>query len=155
MGFFVETAQQLKKAFTPKLDWREIGDSVKGSFKHGERAVLIKDRDLEELKSRYKNLRITAIATLIFLSIAFISILVAPNFKDFFYSLLATTLFSMFYFRYSFMLWVCRHTYLNNTDISARVEVTASQFWYAIFSNPKSILPQAFPDNRPEKGASK
>lgn len=155
MGFILTTAQQLKKAFTPKLDWPSMGNSVKGVFKREQTAVLIKDGSIEELKLRYRNLRFTAVTTLVFLSIAFFSILVAGNFKDFFYSVTATLLFGMFYFRYAYMLWICRYTLVNGTDFGAPVNATGLHFLSAVMANPASLLPLALPENQPEKGASK
>jgi hypothetical protein len=155
MGFIASTITQLKNAFTPKLDWPAMGDSVKGAFKRGQTAVLIKDNDLDEFQKRYKNLRGTAIITLVFTGIAFFSILFAGNFRDFFYSCSATTLFGMCYFRYAYMLWVCRYAVATGADLSAPVQATGGNFLSAIAANPLSLLPLKLPEARPEKGASK
>jgi hypothetical protein len=116
---------------------------------------LTKDNDYEEFKRRYKNLRVTAIISLAFTGIAFLSILFAGNFRDFFYSCSATTLFGMCYFRYAYMLWVCRHAVVTGADLDAPVQATAGNFLNAVAANTLSILPLKLPENRPEKGASK
>lgn len=155
MGFIVSTIQQLKNAFTPKLNWGSMGNSVKGVFKREQVAVLIKDSDVEELNRRYKHLRFTAGAALVFVGIAFLSILFAGNFKDFFYSLSATTLFGMCYYRYAYMLWLCRYAVATGADLSAPVQASTRDFMNAVMANPASFLPLQLPQNRPEKGASK
>ena len=155
MGFFVETAQQLKNAFTPKLNWGQIGKSVKSAFKREEVAVLMKDSDLDEFRLRYRNLRVTSIASLVFMGIAFISIILAANFKDFFYSVMTTLLFGMFYFRYSYMLWLCRSAFLNGANLSSPVHSTGSNFWGEVMANPATLLPLKLPEERTEQGASK
>lgn len=156
MGFFIETAQQLKNAFKPKLNWREIGSSVKGSFRNrDEVAVVMRDSDVEEFKLRYRNLRVTSIASLVFMAIAFLSILLSANFKDFFYSLMATMLFGMFYFRYSYMLWVCRSAFLRGADLSRPVSETGANFWGEVMASPATLMPLPLPDERTQKGASK
>ncbi|WP_408601306.1 hypothetical protein [Pseudomonas sp. PLMAX] len=157
MGFISDSQEQLKKALTPKLNWKGAGGAAKGVFtKKATAAVIMKSQEEGEFALRYRNLRFTAMSSAFFFAIALVSILFASSYKDFFFSLMASILFAMFYFRYSFMLWVCRNGWLKWASLNNTVRATGADFIRAVSADPAELLPLALPEKpAQEKGASK
>lgn len=156
MGFFSDTQEQFKKAFTPKLNWKGVSASAKGAFARRESAVIMKSKEEGEFELRYRNLRYTAISSAFFFAIALITILFASSYRDFFFSLMASILFGMFYFRYSFMLWVCRNGWLRWASLDNTVRATAADFTRAVSADPAELLPLALPEKPAQvKGETK
>lgn len=157
MGFINDSQEQLKKAFSPKLNWKVVSRSALHVFSREKTsAVIMKNEDEDEFALRYRNLRFTAISSAFFFGIALVSIIFASNYKDFFFSFMASILFSMFYFRYSFMLWVCRNGWVRWASLENTVRATGMDFIRAFYADPAELLPQALPEKpAKEKGISK
>lgn len=157
MGFINDSQEQFKKAFTPKLNWKAAGKSAMNVFsKKKTSAVIMKGDEEGEFALRYRNLRFTAMSAALFFAMALVTTPFAATYKDFFFSLMASILFAMFYFRYSFMLWVCRNGWLKWASLDNTVRATGTDFIRAVSADPAELLPLALP-NKPaqEKGASK
>lgn len=157
MGFINDSQEQLKKAFTPKLNWKSAGGSAFNVFARKKTAaVIMRSEEEGEFALRYRNLRFTAMSSALFFGIALVTILFASTYKDFFFSLMASMLFAMFYFRYSFMLWVCRNGWLKWASLNNTVRATGADFIRAVSADPAELLPLALPEKpAQEKGASK
>lgn len=156
MGFINDTQEQFKKAFSPKLNWRGAGGAAKNVFTKKTSAVIMKTQEEGEFALRYRNLRFTAMSSGFFFVIALVSILFASSYKDFFFSLMASILFAMFYFRYSFMLWVCRNGWLKWASLDNTVRATGADFIRAVSADPAELLPLALPEKPAQEiGASK
>lgn len=157
MGFINDSQEQLKKAFSPKLNWKGVGGSAMNVFSRKKTSsVIMKSQEEGEFALRYRNLRFTAMSSAFFFGIALASILFASSYKDFFFSLMASILFGMFYFRYSFMLWVCRNGWIKWASLDNTVRATGVDFIRAVSADPAELLPLALPEKpAQEKGASK
>lgn len=156
MGFINDTQEQFKKSFSPKLNWKAIGGATRGVFTKKISAVIMRSEEEGEFSLRYRNLRFTTMSSGLFFVIALVTIPLASSYKDIFFSLMASVLFGMFYFRYSFMLWVCRNGWVKWDSLNNTVRATGADFIRAVSADPAELLPLALPVKpAQEKGASK
>jgi hypothetical protein len=152
MGFINSVSEQFKQSIKPKLDWKGSASAITNSLrKKNPVSVIAYDVEDQEFMLRYRNLRLTACSTLIFMSIAIITIPMAGNFQSFFMSLTASMLFFLFYFRYAFILWISRAGWSKAIDMEKPVELRVGDFSKAIINDAADFLPLKLP----AKGVSK
>jgi hypothetical protein len=152
MGIINTVTELFKDSVKPKLDWRESADGVSNLFskKRAQAAVAI-DVDDQEFFHRYKNVKFSSFSSLFFMGISFVSIPMAGSMLGLFTSILAVILFFLFYFRYAFIMWICRDRWGKGEDLESRVSRTTGQYISALFDDPAELLPRALP----EKGSKK
>lgn len=152
MGFINSVTETFKESVKPKLNWKSNADGIKNLFtgKRANASVAI-DVDDQEFIQRYKNVRFSSASSLFFMLISFLSVPMASSKLSLFTSIVAVILFLLFYFRYAFLMWVCRERWGKGTDLEAPVSTTTIKYIRRILDNPAEFLPLALP----EKGSLK
>lgn len=152
MGFFKTAVDVTKETFTPRLDWKQNANKVNNLFsrKRTTAAVAI-DVDDQEFMIRYKNVRFASASSLLFMFISLVTVPMSSSMMGFVTSIISVTLFFMFYFRYAFLMWICRDRWGKGEDLEAGVSKTTINYIRKILDNPAELLPLRLP----EKGALK
>lgn len=152
MGFFNTVAENFRDSIRPKLNWRNNAQGVSNLFsqKRSKAAIAI-DVDDHEFLQRYKNVRFAAASSLFFMAISFLSVPMAGSKLSLFTSIVAVALFFLFYFRYAFLMWICRQRWGRGEDLEASVSTTTLNYARQLVDNPAELLPLALP----EKGSLK
>ncbi len=151
MGFIKTSTDSFKTAFKPKLDWKGGASNLTNSLSSNKTSVIAADVDDIEFKARYNNVRISALSSAIFMLISILTLLYAKGEKDYLLSSTSSTLFFMFYFRYSYMLWVCRNGWSGKQDIQSEIKVNVIDFVRELGSNPLQLLPLSLSRKGSEK----
>jgi hypothetical protein len=152
MGFINTVSEAFKDALKPKLNWKGTAGSVSHLFsKERKPAVVATSIDDVEFMNRYKNVRLSAISSMAFFTFSFLSIPFVNSWTGFITSLLGVILFSLFYFRYAFILWVCRKSWILSIDLEQPVNYTVGSFFKAIGEDAAEFLPQKLPQKKGEK----
>lgn len=152
MGFFNTVAENFRDSIRPKLNWRSNAQGVSNLFSQKRpRAAIAIDVDDHEFLQRYKNVRFSAASSLFFMAISFLSVPMAGSKLSLFTSIVAVTLFFLFYFRYAFLMWICRQKWGRGEDLEASVSTTTINYMRHLLDNPAELLPLALP----EKGSLK
>lgn len=152
MGFYNTAKEVFKDSARLRLDWRENANGVAGLFsKDRQKASVAIDIEDQEFLQRYKNVRFASASSLFFMAVSFISVPMAHSMMGFFTSIVAVLLFFLFYFRYAFVMWVCRDRWSRGENLEAAVTNSTMDYLRRILQNPAEFLPLALP----EKGAQK
>ncbi|MBI6882976.1 hypothetical protein [Pseudomonas putida] len=152
MGFINTLSEAFKDAAKPKLNWKGGASGVRNLFS-SERtsAALAIDVEDREFMQRYKNVRFSSYSAMFFMAISFINIPMASSMMSLTTSFVAVLLFLLFYFRYSYIMWVCRETWGRGESLENIVSMKISTFLKAVANNPSELLPLSLP----EKGTRK
>jgi hypothetical protein len=152
MGFLVTVSEVIKSSLRPKLNWRATSDSVTNVFsKKKTPAVVAISIDDVEFMSRYKNVRLSAFSSLFFMTFSFLTLPFVGSWTGFLTSVLAVFLFALFYYRYAFILWVCRKSWALSIDLETPVKYTAGAFFKAIGEDAGEFLPKQLPPRKGER----
>lgn len=152
MGFINTVSELFKDSMKPKLDWRKNADGVSRIFSGTRtKAAIAIDVDDTEFLQRYKNVRFSSASALTFMTISFVSIPTATTMLGLFTSILASTLFFLFYFRYAYLMWVCRDSWRRGINLESIVTSSMGNYLKNVWENPAELLPLALP----EKGSTK
>lgn len=152
MGFINTVAEVFKESIKPKLDWRSNASGVSTLFsKERVRAAVAMDIDDQEFMQRYKNVRFSSISAAFFMLISLISVPMAHSMMGFFTALISALLFFLFYFRYAFLMWVCRDCWGRGVDLESNVTKTIGDYLSVLTENPEHMMPLGLP----EKGSLK
>lgn len=152
MGFLNTALEVFKESVRLKLNWKGTAKSLTNLFeKERTPAAVALSIDNIEFMNRYKNVRISAISSLFFLVISFLTIPFVNSWTGFTTSILSVFLFSLFYYRYAFILWVCRMSWSLSIDLEAPVKYTVGGYFKAIGEDAAEFLPLKLP----QKGANK
>lgn len=152
MGFLNTVSEAFKDSFRPKLNWKGTSSNVSGLFsKERKPAVVAVSIDDIEFIARYKNVRLSAFSSLFFMCMSFISIPFVNSWFGFMTATLSLVLFALFYYRYAFILWVCRKTWELSLDLESPVKYTAGAYFKAIGEDAAELLPQTLPNKKGER----
>lgn len=152
MGFINSTLSSFKTAFSPKLDWKGGAENLNSTFgKNREIAVIASDADDQEIKIRYRNVQIAAWSSVFFCSVSIITIPFSSSYRDFLISSTAAVLFMLFYFRYAYILWVCRKSWKLGLNLEDKVSFSVKDFCKAFGEDLSEAAPLALP----KKGVKK
>lgn len=147
MGFFNTVTEVFKDNIKPKLEWSKNTENVKGLFsKKRAPASISIDTDDQEFITRYRNIRFSALSATLFMAISFVSLITSKSMLEFTTSSIAAVLFFLFYFRYSFVMWVCRKAWAEGKDLEGKVTTSPSDFIKDLMDNPHELLPLSIPD---------
>lgn len=149
MGFLNTVTEAFRESFKPKLNWKSNSNNVAGLFsKERKPAVIAVSIDDIEFMARYKNVRLSALSSLFFMCLSFLSLPFVNSWSGFTTAMLSLVLFAMFYYRYAFILWVCRNSWSLSIDLESPVKYTAGGFFKAIGENASELLPQKLPSKK-------
>lgn len=152
MGFINSVAETFKESIKPKLQWKNNAQEVGGLFSNKrKKAALAIDVDDHDFLQRYKNVRFSSASSLFFMAVSFISVPMAETKLSLFTSIIAVVLFFLFYFRYAYLMWVCREQWGKGADLEDAVTATTSVYLRRLLDNPSELMPLALP----EKGSLK
>ena len=152
MGIINTATQVFKDSVRLNLDWKKNANSVGSLFSSKRTAAAVAlDVDEQEFIQRYRNVRFSSMSALLFMAVSFITVPTAHTMMGMLTSLLAAILFFLFYFRYAFLMWVCRDRWSQGTDLELTVTKSVANYLRAIVDNPAELMPLALPG----KGTSK
>lgn len=152
MGFFNTASVLMKDAMTLKVNWNGSAKRVISTLNgDGNPAVIALDVEEREFAERYKNLRISCFSSMFFMFLAFLTIPFSTSMSGFFSSSAATLLFALFYFRYTYMAWVCRCGWSNPSSLEKPINTKAKDYVSAGLIEPKEFFPMPLS----ARGASK
>jgi hypothetical protein len=152
MGFLSTVTEAFRESFKPKLNWKSTSNNVSGLFSKERRpAVVAVSIDDIEFLVRYKNVRISAFSSLFFICISFLSLPFVTSWSGFTTVMLSFVLFTLFYYRYAFILWVCRKSWSMSIDLESPVKYTAGSYFKAIGEDAAELLPKKLPTKKGNK----